>query len=81
MAQLVDLVIDRRVLLDVAVSAGNIGLRLVIVVVGNEVFHGVLREEFLEFRAELGGEYFVVSKYKSWLVDLSDDIGHGEGLS
>ena len=42
MAQPVDLVVDRRVLLDVRVGRGDVGLGLVVVVVGDEVLDRVV---------------------------------------
>ena len=43
-AHAVDLVVDRRFLLDVRVGGRDVGFRLVVVVVADEVFDGVLRE-------------------------------------
>ena len=42
-AEPVDLVVDRRVLLDVGVARGEVGLGLVVVVVGDEVLDPVVR--------------------------------------
>ena len=47
MAEALDLVVDRRVLLDVGVGLRDIGLWLVVVVIGDEVLDGVAREELL----------------------------------
>ena len=44
-AQLVDLLVDRGVLLDVGVRAGDVGLGLVVVVITDEILDGVFREE------------------------------------
>ena len=41
MAQPINFLVDFRVLLDVSIGLGDIGLGLVVVVVGNEVMHGV----------------------------------------
>ncbi len=49
--QPVDLVVDRRVLLDVGVGRGEVRLGLVVVVVGDEVLDPVLREELSELAA------------------------------
>src|SRR5215210_3940400 len=46
--QPVDLVVDRRVLLDVGVGGGEVGLGLVVVVVGDEVLDPVLGKELTE---------------------------------
>ena len=60
---------------------GDIGLGLIVVVVADEIFHGVVREEFLELGTELGGQRLVVGQHKGGLLDLLDDLGHGEGLA
>ena len=59
-AQTLDLVVDGGVLFNIGVRLGDIRLRLVIVVVGNEVFHGVFREKLPEFRAQLRSQRLVV---------------------
>ena len=53
--QALDLVVDRRVLLDVGVGLRDVRLGLVVVVVGDEVLHGVLGEDLAELVRELGG--------------------------
>ncbi len=40
----VDLLVDRGFLLDIGVGARHIGFRLVIIVIGDEIFDGVVRE-------------------------------------
>ena len=47
-AHFLDLGVDRKVFFDEGVRRGEVGLRLVIVVVGDEILHGVLREEIAE---------------------------------
>ena len=59
-AQPVDLLVDRRVLLDVEVPRRDVGLGLVVVVVGDEVLDRVRREVRPELVAELRGERLVV---------------------
>jgi len=44
---LIDFFIDLSILLDIGIGGGNIGLRLVIIVITDEEFNGILREEFL----------------------------------
>ena len=58
--KLVELIVDGGFFFDVDVAGGNVGFRLVVVVVGDEIFDRVLREEMLELVIELGGESFVV---------------------
>ena len=53
MAHPVDLLVDRAFLLDEGVGARHIGFRLVIIVIGHEIFHGVVREKVLELAVKL----------------------------
>ena len=79
--QLIDLVIDGGILLDIGIRRGHIGLRLVIVIVGDKVFHGIFREELLHLPVQLGRQRLVVGDDQRRFIELFDDIGHGKGLS
>ena len=78
--QPVDLLVAGRVLLDVRIGPGEVGLRLEVVVVADEVLDRVLREELLELLVELGGEGLVVRHDQRRLLDGLDDLGGGERL-
>jgi hypothetical protein len=69
------------VLLDILIFGRDIGFRLVIVVIGNEIFHPVFREELFELVIELVGQGLVVGNDQGGLLVLLDNIGHGIGLS
>ena len=73
--------IDHRFLLDIGVRVCNVRLRLIVVVVGNEVVHRVLREEFAILLRELCSERLVVREYERRLVVLGYHIRHREGLA
>src|ERR1700690_3919065 len=79
--QALDLLVDRGVLLDVGVAGGDVGLRLVEVVVAHEVLDRVLREEALELGEELRRQRLVVADDEDGPVAPGDDVGHGERLS
>ena len=81
MAQLVDLVVDGRILFDVRVRAGNVGFRLVVVVIADEILDGVVGEERAELLVELGGERLVVGDDERGAAGGLDDLGNGEGLA
>ena len=81
MAQPLDLVVDGAVLFDKGVRVGDIGLGLVVVVIGDEILHRVFREKLLELAAELGGQSLVVGKDKGGPVQPGNDICHGKGLA
>jgi hypothetical protein len=59
-AHLLDVVVDRGVLLDEGIGGRHVGLGLVVVVVGDEVLDRVVREELLELPVELRREGLVV---------------------
>ena len=80
-AHLVDGLVDRRVLFDIAVRLGDIGLRLIVVVVGDEIFHGVMGEELLELGEELRRQGLVGGDDQGRALHLGDHLGHGKGLA
>ncbi|MBA7614318.1 hypothetical protein ES703_21582 [subsurface metagenome] len=54
-AQLVDLLVDFNLLFDEGVGTREIGFGLVVIIIADEVLHGVFGEELLELGGELGG--------------------------
>ena len=80
MAQSIDVVVARRILLDVQVGLRNVRLGLVVVVVRDEVLDGVVREELAELVAELRGQRLVVRDDQGRLADLLDRPGDGRRL-
>ncbi len=81
MAHAVDLFVHRAVLLYVCVGARNIGLRLVIVVIRDEILDGVVGKEGPELGIELGRQCLVMGQDQGRTLGLLDDLGHGEGLA
>ena len=77
----VDLVVDRRFLLDVRVGRRDVGFRLVVVVVADEVLDGVLGKEAPELLIELRGQRLVVGHHERRTVHLGDALRHGERLA
>ena len=53
MPHAVDLLVDRRFFLDKRIGARHIGFGLVVVVIGDKIFHRVVGEEALELAIEL----------------------------
>ena len=80
-AQSLDLVVDRGVLLDEGVRLRDVGLGLVVVVVGDEVLDGVVWQQLAELGRELGGERLVRLKNQSGTLQLLDQPGRGRTLS
>ena len=81
MAQLIDLVIDGRILFYISIRRGHICLRLVIIVVGYKIFHRILGKKFLELAVKLRCQRFIVGDNEGGLLKLLNHICHGKGLS
>ena len=73
--QLIDLVIDGGVLLDVRVRRSDVGLRLIEIVVADEIAYIIMREERLELTRKLRGQRLVVRDDERRLLHLLDDLG------
>ena len=80
-AEPVDLLVDGGGFLNVGIAGGDVSLRLVIIIIGNEVLHRRIGEEPLELGAELGRQRLVVGQHQRGLLDPFDDLGHGVGLA
>ena len=78
MAHAVDLFVDRRFFLDVGVGARYVGFGLVVVVIGDEIFDGVVREEAFEFSIELRGQRLVRRQDQRRALCRLDDVRHRE---
>ena len=79
--QHVDLLVDRRRLGDVSIRDRHVGLGLVVVVIGDEVFHRIVREELPQLIAELGRQGLVVGQHQGGPPGLGDHIGDRKGLA
>ena len=80
-AHAVDLLVDRGFLLDIGVGARHVGLGLVVVVIADEIFDRVVREEALELAVELGRQRLVGREHERRPLGRLDHLGHGEGLA
>ena len=79
-AEPVDLVVDRRVLLDVRVGRREVRLGLVVVVVRDEVLDPVLREQLAELARELRGQALVGREHERRALHPLDHLGDRERL-
>ena len=79
--QPLDLRVDGCVLFDKGIRVGNVRLRLVVVVVGDEILHRILRKKLPELLAQLGRQRLVVGQHQGGPLDLFDDLGHSVGLA
>ena len=76
-----DLLVDRGVLLDVGVRLRDVGLGLVVVVVGDEVLDRVVRQQLPELVGELRGQRLVGLHHQRGALQLLDRPGDRRGLA
>ena len=76
-----DLLVDRRILLNVGISPRDVGLGLIVIEVADEIFDGVVREKLLELAVELRSEGLVVRNHQRWLVQGGQDVGSRKGFT
>ena len=81
MAHAVDLLVDRGIFLDIGVGARDIGFRLVVIVIGDEILHRVFGEEVLHLGIELRRQRLVRREDQGRALHRLDDLRHGEGLA
>ena len=81
MTKLLDLLVDRGVLLDIGVGLRDVGLGLIVVVVRDEVDDRVVGEHLAHLAGDLGGESLVRLHDEGGLVHGLDGLGHGERLA
>ena len=79
--QPVDLLVYRRILFDKSIGVGNVRLRLVIVVVGDEILHRIVGKKLPELGAQLSGQRLVVGQNQRGPLDSLNHLGHGVRLA
>ena len=65
----------------IKVSSGNVGFRLVVVVVRNEIFHSIFGKKLGIFGVELGCQGFVMGHHQCRQLKLLDNVGNGESFT
>ena len=80
MAQFIDFIVDGRIFLDIRIRRGNIGFRLIEVIIADKVADFIIGKEGFKFAAQLGCQGLVVSDDQGRFLDGFDELGHGEGL-
>ena len=81
MAQLVYLLINLAFLFNIGIRPRDIGFRLVIIVVADEIFHGVIGEKLLELAVKLSGQGFIMAHDQGRALDFFYDVRHREGFT
>ena len=73
-SQALDLFINGRILFDVGVGARDVGLRLVVIEIADEILDRIAREELFELGVKLRRQRLVVRDDQRRPVDLADHI-------
>ena len=81
MTQPVDFLVDGGILLDIGVRVGDIGFRLIVIIVGNKIFHGVIGKKLPEFATQLSRQRLIVGQHQGGPVQPGNHRRHGKGLS
>ena len=81
MAETVNLIIDCAVFFNIGICRRNIGLRLIIVVVADEILHRIVREKAAHLSTDLAGQCFVWFQNKGRTVASGNDVCHGESFA
>jgi hypothetical protein len=81
MAHPVDLIVDDRVLVDERVGRRDVCLRLVVVVITDEILDGILGEELAHLPVELGRQGLVRREDERGPTILANDVGDRERLA
>jgi len=79
--EFVDLLVDRRVLLDVGVGAGDVGFGLVVIVIAHEILDGISGEKALELPVQLGRQGLVVGDDQGGTLNRLDELSNGKCLT
>ena len=79
--ELVDVVVDGRVLFNICVRVRDVRLGLIVVIVRDEVDHSVVGKELFELARKLSGERFIRSHDQRRLSQGLNSLCHREGLA
>ena len=80
-AHLFNMLVDGCVFFDIGIGGGHVCFRLVIIVIGNEVFHGIVREELAHFSVQLCGQGLVRRQDQRRTLNFLDQVGDGKSLA
>ena len=81
MAHLIDLIVYRRIFLDIGIGRRNVRLGLIVIVVTHKVANFIRGKELLEFSVKLRSERLIGRDNKGWPIRLRDEIRDSKCLS
>ena len=81
MAEFIDFIVYCTIFFNIGIRIGNVGFRLIIIVVGDKIFHRIFRKKFFEFRTKLCCQYFVMRQNQCRPIYFLDNICHSKCFS
>ena len=81
MAEPFDFVVYVACFFNISIGGSNICFRLIIIIIGNEIFNAVFGKKLFEFAAKLGGKSFVMGKNNGRAVYFFNYRSHCERLT
>ena len=81
MAQFINFIINRGILLNIGISLGHIGLRLVVIIITDKIFYSVFGKKLFKLRVELPGQGLVGCHDQGWALLLLNNLSHGKGFT
>ena len=79
--QFIDFLVDRGIFCDISIRGRHICLRLIIIIIGNKIFHSVFRKEFFELPIQLCRQCLIMRDNQCRLIQCSYDICHRKCFS
>ena len=80
-AHLLYVFIDGCVFFDIGITGRDVGLRLVVIVIGNKVFHCIIGKELPHLSVQLRRQGLVRREDQRGTLHFLNKVGNGEGLA
>ena len=73
--------IDLEVFFDVSIGGSNVGFGLVIIVIRNKIFDGIVGKKAFKLAIKLCGKGFVMAQNQNGAVELGNHVGNRKGFA
>ena len=81
MAQFIDFIVDRRILLDVRIARRDIRFWLIEIVIGYKVFYRIIWEETFKLAAQLSSQCFIMGDNQGRFLNCLNHLCHSKGFT
>ena len=80
-SHLLNMFVYRGIFLDKGVRTWDIGFRLIVVVVRDEILNGVFRKELFHLAVQLRRQGFIGRQHHGRTLQVGNDVGNGKGFT